>query len=433
MSSSIERTPWDPACDENPIGLQCALAMTNKCDVGYNQPVTCFDEYCFYDPTSTNQVYRSALVDPNSGCSTWYYQTSLRNVPEPVTKIADDTMQRYCNSEFGKNTPECSCLNFATVPEVEAYCAKASAIGTDPKLCEVNEFLVSRPNGISMIKFNHPNPYYCWHASCHENPNTQLLTSDIRSVLGTGDAKQWHMFETVIATITKPNSTVYEYSVTSMTAPTCSPICMLSQDKIDIKVPITVPGSVVKIGDMVLDCGSDGSVPTKPYLVVSPIVYTMPVNEPIPHQLMVHVSNGGSLPFNATYVGSDDPWIFPTDPVGGISMNGNSSIALGVLVDVSQISPRRDPETGKPTVVGDYETVLHYTLDPLKRRPVPPEFVADIPIKLHITPEAVVRPTVVRSRISLTSWAWIVLGVVVLAFGIYVGFRKPKSIKPKSK
>ena len=157
------KPPWTAACDADLVGEDCANFMYENCNTGYTQPMTCIDDQCYYDQNSPTKVYRSALLDPTSGCSAWYYATSLRGTPMYATSISDAIMNNYCSSGFGKFTPECTCLNFMDYQPVYDYCQSQMVPGTDPSLCEVPSFLISSgapgsSNETTVIQFNQPKP-----------------------------------------------------------------------------------------------------------------------------------------------------------------------------------------------------------------------------------------------------------------------------------
>lgn len=435
----ISRSPWTSVCDDDPTGVACAEYMAPLCNTGYDQPVSCAGSLCWYDPKSTTMKYRSAMVDPSSGCSAWYYATSLRGVSTVTQSLSDYAISTYCSSTNGQFTPECSCLNFIDVPAVNKYCNLMASPGTDPNLCEVTGFRTSDGTNVTSIQFNMPDPYYCWYASCHENQSTQLLNSTVRGILGTGDQQEWYFFTTITGSISTQNPNqpwIYQSKMTSVSGtepgyPRCSPICIESEQNAIINAPVTVPNAAVQIGAMIQDCAS-GAVPSAPMLVVPPVEYQIMANEPSPYLITVNVSNSGSEALQMAYMSADDPWIEPR--VQYSIVNGVSSTPLQILIDLASIPPTRDPETGTVSIVGVHTTTLHYTSDPLRRTPVPSQYVADVPITITVLPPGAVTVTETVTRVSTSDIIWISVAVFLFLASLVLAFRiSKKKAKAKAK
>jgi hypothetical protein len=298
-------------------------------------------------------------------------------------------------------------------------------------LCEVSGFRTSDGTNVTSIQFNMPDPYYCWYASCHENQSTQLLNSTVRSILGTGDQQQWYFFTTITGSVSSSNPNqpwVFESKLTSVSAnqpgyPRCSPICIESEQNAIINAPVTVPNAAVQIGAMIQDCQS-GVVPSEPMLVVAPVQYQIMANEPSPYLMTVNVSNSGSEALQLSYLGADDPWIEPRVQFNVVE--GVSSSPLQILIDLAAIPPTRDPVTGSVSIMGMHKTTLHYTSDPLRRTPVPPQYVADVPITFNVLPPGSVTVTETVTRVSTSDIIWMVVAAVLFFVSLFLAARISK-------
>lgn len=162
------------------LSAACGAAMQPVCSLGYAGP--------------DGGVLTSMLLNPQSNCSNW--ATAVQNAaavggPQPGAPYLDAAMRAYCGGP-GSLTDECACLAF---PQLAApWCAGASL--TCPTLysqsslsCPALEFaqVDSTSEELDVIQFTACNPYYCWLAACYENPQYQLLTSDVLAYQASGN------------------------------------------------------------------------------------------------------------------------------------------------------------------------------------------------------------------------------------------------------
>ena len=173
--------PNPPQCNgpNGVFSIDCANAMFRS---------------CLQAAPSTDRLYSSALMNPQSNCSLWrsYYETAYDAFPELMADLmakVDQAETQFCSVYQSAN--ECRCLQFPLQNQNQCQQQKAlhgctpDTVGK-PQRCEGKEFVRESEAYVDAafmnVSFENCMPYWCWADVCWaENGATQqLLPSWVR-------------------------------------------------------------------------------------------------------------------------------------------------------------------------------------------------------------------------------------------------------------